>query len=89
MLTYTPRPKVYSVIRENDVAHMNKVGWRGLGIFNLTSNGWIEKNSECVWYGNLTLVRDVNDGSDGDTGFVKHYFNHDGIQWDLSDLTLV
>ena len=40
----------------------------------------MEKKTECVWYENLTLVRYMNDDSDGDDIFIKRYFNRDGIQ---------
>ena len=89
MCNNNTRPKVYDIIRENDVEHMRKVGWGGLDLFNLIPNEWSTNNSECVWYDNLTLVRDMNNDSDGNNVFIKHYFNHDGIQWYLSGLTRV
>ena len=45
ILTYIPRPKRYSAVRENDGEHVYKVGWGGLDLFNLTYNEWIEKIS--------------------------------------------
>ena len=89
MLTYTPRPKVYGIIRKNNVEHMYKVGWGGLDLFNLTPNEWGEKNSDCVWYEKLTLLRDIYEDSDDDYVFIKNYFNRDIIQWDSSNLTPV